>query len=144
MARPIRDVGSAGRRESVAGARCRRGFEETWQFLSVFLVRRSGNFAGFADPDCWTLVQCDFEIDIPALSREILRGEGIARRRLTHCPLLCYPAVFATKISLHFSPTPTHRRWFLSLCRRRVIFEQELAEETEFLNFISVRSVPFC
>ena len=47
--RPIRDVGSAGRRESVAGARRRRGFEEAWQFLSVFLVRRLDNFAGFAD-----------------------------------------------------------------------------------------------
>ena len=29
LARPIRDVGSEGRRESVAGARCRCGFGET-------------------------------------------------------------------------------------------------------------------
>src|SRR5947207_14958572 len=108
-----------------------------------FSCPKIGQFRRFRGPAYWTLVQCDFEIDIP-LSREILRGEGIARRRLTHCPLLCYPAVFATKISLHFSPTPIHRRWFSSLCRRRVIFEHELAEEAEFLDFISVRSVSSC
>src|SRR6266508_5091744 len=37
-----------------------------------------------------------------------LRRE-IARQRLTHWPLLCYPAISATKISLHFSPAPTHQ-----------------------------------
>src|SRR6266699_7004955 len=31
LAGPIRDVGFAGRGESVAGARCRCGFVETWQ-----------------------------------------------------------------------------------------------------------------
>src|SRR6266481_667104 len=34
---------------------------------------------------------------------------GIARQRLTRWPLLCYPAVSATKILLYFSPAPTHR-----------------------------------
>ncbi len=37
-----------------------------------------------------------------------LRRE-IARQRLTPWPLLCFPAVFATKISLCFSPAPTHQ-----------------------------------
>ena len=77
MARPIRDVGSAGRRESVAGTRCRRGFEETWQFLSVFLVRRSDNVAGFVDPAYWTLVQCDFEIDIPLYPVKYFAARGL-------------------------------------------------------------------
>src|SRR5947209_9346800 len=35
LARPIRDVGFAGRRESVAGARCRCGFGETWQLADL-------------------------------------------------------------------------------------------------------------
>ena len=35
MARPIRDVGSAGFRESVAGARRRCGFEEAWQLSNL-------------------------------------------------------------------------------------------------------------
>ena len=35
LARAIRDVGSAGRRESVAGARRKCGFGETWQLALV-------------------------------------------------------------------------------------------------------------
>jgi len=98
----------------------------------LFFLSKIGQFRRFRGPYLLTLVQCDFEIDILLYPVKYFAGEGIARWRLTYYPLLCYPAVFATKISLHFSPTPTHRRWFLSLCRRRVIFEQELAEETEF------------
>src|SRR4029077_15940023 len=35
LARPIRDVGSADRRESVSGARCKCGFGDTWQLALV-------------------------------------------------------------------------------------------------------------
>jgi hypothetical protein len=37
------------------------------------------------------------------------------RQRLTHWPLLCYPAVFATKTSLHFSPAPVEQHKKLRL-----------------------------
>ena len=48
MARPIRDVGLGGRRESVAGVRCRYGFGETWQFALVkgSSVARNGSYRG--------------------------------------------------------------------------------------------------
>ena len=48
LARPIRDVGSADRRESVSGARYRCGFGETWQFALVkgSSVARNGSHRG--------------------------------------------------------------------------------------------------
>jgi hypothetical protein len=48
LARPIRDVGLGGRRESVAGVRCRYGFGETWQFALVkgSSVARNGSYRG--------------------------------------------------------------------------------------------------
>ena len=95
----------------------------TW-FLSVFLVRRHCNLprrgvrSGRIFRKINRFLSCESptrkganEPLTPALysiPRNTSR-RGTARPRLTPWLLLCYPAVFVTKISLHFSPVPTHR-----------------------------------
>src|SRR4029450_6352627 len=57
LARPIRDVGCEGRRESVAEARCRCGSGETWQLVLVkdSCVARKGSCQGLDGIVDWPL-----------------------------------------------------------------------------------------
>ena len=51
MVRPLRDVGCASRHGSVAGARCKYGFGETWQFALVkgSSAARNGSHRGLGE-----------------------------------------------------------------------------------------------
>src|SRR6266581_798447 len=95
----------------------------TW-FLSVFLVRRHCNLPrrGVRSGRIFRTINRFLSCESPtrkganepltpalySIPRNTSR-RGTARPRLTPWLLLCYPAVFVTKISLHFSPVPTHR-----------------------------------